>query len=177
MRQHACVYVFESKQIKWKSISKSMNHASAQEKKGVIHQTTGVYLRILANQDCKSAKDSAGELQELRGQSERKILRLLCFQHRQLRRQLRLIMLRGSLSRTRVNYRQRSGARHQLAPECRKSYSRPTILSTSAMRRSQQTLGGSTTTSPPIVATILRQQLDYVYIVNHGADHVAPDKS
>jgi hypothetical protein len=37
------------------------------------------------------------------------------------------------------------------------------------------TLGGSTTTSPPIVDTILRQQLD---IVDYGrADHAAPDKS
>jgi hypothetical protein len=39
------------------------------------------------------------------------------------------------------------------------------------------TLGGSTTASPPIVDTILRQQLDYV-IVDYGrADHAAPDKS
>jgi hypothetical protein len=38
-------------------------------------------------------------------------------------------------------------------------------------------LGGSTTTSPPIVDTILRQQLDYI-IVDYGrADHAAPDKS
>jgi hypothetical protein len=38
-------------------------------------------------------------------------------------------------------------------------------------------LGGSTTTSPPIMAAILRQQLDYV-IVHYGrADHAAPDKS
>jgi hypothetical protein len=43
-----------------------------------------------------------------------------------------------SLSRTRVNYRQRSGARHQLAPEYEKSPSRPAISSTSATRRSQQ---------------------------------------
>jgi hypothetical protein len=45
-----------------------MNHASAQEKKGIIRQTTGLYLRILLNQDCKSAKDSTGELPELFGQ-------------------------------------------------------------------------------------------------------------
>jgi hypothetical protein len=39
------------------------------------------------------------------------------------------------------------------------------------------TLRGSTTTSPPIVDTILRQQLDYV-IVDYGrADNAAPDKS
>jgi hypothetical protein len=39
-------------------------------------------------------------------------------------------------------------------------------------------LGGSTTTSPPIVIVILRQQLDYLYIVDYGrADHGAPDKS
>jgi hypothetical protein len=38
-------------------------------------------------------------------------------------------------------------------------------------------LGDSTTTSPPIVDTILRQQLDYV-IVDYGrADDGAPDKS
>jgi hypothetical protein len=40
------------------------------------------------------------------------------------------------------------------------------------------TLGGSTITSPPIVVVILRQQLDYVYIVDYGrADDGAPDKS
>jgi hypothetical protein len=39
-------------------------------------------------------------------------------------------------------------------------------------------LGGSTTTSPPIMVVILRQQLDYVYIVDYGrADDGAPDKS
>jgi hypothetical protein len=50
------------------------------------------------------------------------ILRLLRFQHRRLRlRRLRLATLGGSSSsRTRANYRQRSGARHQLAPECEK---------------------------------------------------------
>jgi hypothetical protein len=30
------------------------------------------------------------------------------------------------------------------------------------------TLGGSTITSPPIAIVILRQQLDYVYIINEG---------
>jgi hypothetical protein len=39
------------------------------------------------------------------------------------------------------------------------------------------TLGGSTTTSPPIVDTILRQQLDYVIIDYGRADRGAPDKS
>jgi hypothetical protein len=38
-------------------------------------------------------------------------------------------------------------------------------------------LGGSTTTSPPIVDTILRQQLDYVIIDYGRADRGAPDKS
>jgi hypothetical protein len=40
-------------------------------------------------------------------------------------------------------------------------------------------LGGSTTTSPPIVVMILRQQLDYIFvIVNYGhTDRTAPDKS
>jgi hypothetical protein len=33
------------------------------------------------------------------------------------------------------------------------------------------TLGGSTTTSPPIVDTILRQQLDYIYVY---FDYAAP---
>jgi hypothetical protein len=37
--------------------------------------------------------------------------------------------------------------------------------------------GGSTTTSPPIVDTILRQQLDYVIIDYGRADRGAPDKS
>jgi hypothetical protein len=40
------------------------------------------------------------------------------------------------------------------------------------------TLGGSTTTSPPIVDTILRQQLAYLYIIDYSrADDGAPDKS
>jgi hypothetical protein len=39
------------------------------------------------------------------------------------------------------------------------------------------TLGGSTTASPPIVDTILRQQLDYVIIDYGRADHAAPNKS
>jgi hypothetical protein len=50
-------------------------------------------------------------------------------------------MLGGSPPRTHANYWQRSGARHQLAPECRKSPSRPAISSTSATRQSQQRLG------------------------------------
>jgi hypothetical protein len=47
-------------------------------------------------------------------------------------RRLCLATLGGSPPRTRANYRQRSGTRHQLAPECEKSRSRPTISSTSA---------------------------------------------
>jgi hypothetical protein len=39
------------------------------------------------------------------------------------------------------------------------------------------TLGGSTTTSPPIVVVILRQQLAYLYILDHGRFYAAPDKS
>jgi hypothetical protein len=39
------------------------------------------------------------------------------------------------------------------------------------------TLGGSKTTSPPIVDTILRQQLDYIIIDYGRADRGAPDKS
>jgi hypothetical protein len=50
-------------------------------------------------------------------------------------------MLGGSSSRTRTNYRQRSGARHQLAPECGKSSLRPAISSTSTTRQSQQRSG------------------------------------
>jgi hypothetical protein len=38
------------------------------------------------------------------------------------------------------------------------------------------TLGGSTTTSPPIVDTILRQQLNYV-IIDYSRVDAAPDKS
>jgi hypothetical protein len=37
-------------------------------------------------------------------------------------------------------------------------------------------LGGSTTTLPTIVVEILRQQLDYVYILDCD-DHAIPDKS
>jgi hypothetical protein len=64
----------------------------------------------------------------------RKVFRLLCRQHRQLR----VAMLGASSSRTRVNYRQRSGARYQLAPEYGNSRSRPATSSISATRRSQQ---------------------------------------
>jgi hypothetical protein len=39
------------------------------------------------------------------------------------------------------------------------------------------TLGGSTTTLPPIVDTILRQQLDYVIVNYCRADQGALDKS
>jgi hypothetical protein len=80
----------------------------------------------------------AGDLPDCLDNSKEK-LRLLHIQHRRLNlRQLRLVALGGSLPRTRVNYRQRSGARHQLASECEKSPSRSVILSTSATRRSQQ---------------------------------------
>jgi hypothetical protein len=48
----------------------------------------------------------------------KKIFRLLRLQHRQLR----LVTLGGSPPRTYTNYRQRLGARHQLAPECGSSY-------------------------------------------------------
>jgi hypothetical protein len=100
--------------------------------------------------------------------NSKKIFRLLRRLHL---RQLRLATLGGSSSRTRENYRQRPGARHQLAPECGKSPSRPAISSTSATRQSQQVLGGSTTTSPPIVVVILRQQLDYIFAI---FDYAAP---
>jgi hypothetical protein len=61
--------------------------------------------------------------------NSKKIFRLRCSDNlkeklRLLRlqdRQLRLVTLGGSPPRARANYRQRSGARHQLAPECRKS--------------------------------------------------------
>jgi hypothetical protein len=111
--------------------------------------------------------------------NSKKLFRLLRLQHRRLHlRQLRLVTLGGSPSRTRANYRQRSGARHQLAPECGKSRSRTAISSTSGTRRSQQCSGGSTTTSPPIVDAIVRQQLDYIFVYfDYGrADHAAPDK-
>jgi hypothetical protein len=39
------------------------------------------------------------------------------------------------------------------------------------------TLGGSTTISPPILVVILRQQLAYLYILDHGRVYAAPDKS
>jgi hypothetical protein len=106
----------------------------------------------------------------------RKIFRLLCLQHRRLRHQLRLVTLGGSSSRTRENYRQRSEARHQLAPECGKSPSRPAISSTSATQRSQQRSGA-------------RQQLasnrdcDFTTTTRlrhcrlRRAVHTAPDKS
>jgi hypothetical protein len=39
-------------------------------------------------------------------------------------------------------------------------------------------LGGLTTTLSPIVIVILRQQLNYLYIIDYGrTDHAAPDKS
>jgi hypothetical protein len=64
-----------------------------------------------------------------------KYFRLLRLQHRRLHlRQLRFATFGGSLPRTCANYRQRSWARRQLAPECRKSPSRPAISSTSATR-------------------------------------------
>jgi hypothetical protein len=57
---------------------------------------------------------------------EEKVFRLLCLQdHR-----LRLATLGDSPSRARANYRQRSGARHQLTPECENSCSRPATSST-----------------------------------------------
>jgi hypothetical protein len=37
--------------------------------------------------------------------------------------------------------------------------------------------GGSTTALPPIVDTILRQQLDYIILDYGRADHAAPNKS
>jgi hypothetical protein len=110
-----------------------------------------------------------------------KIFWLLRLQHRRLRHQLWLATLGGSSSRTHTNYRQRSGVRHQLAPECETSYSRPTISSTSATRRSQQRSG-------------VRQQLclrSWLWFYDNNstmtssttrrrlrrADHAAPDKS
>jgi hypothetical protein len=39
------------------------------------------------------------------------------------------------------------------------------------------TVRGSTTTLPLIVVVILRQQLAYLYILNHGRDYAALDKS
>jgi hypothetical protein len=69
--------------------------------------------------------------------TRRKIFWLLHLQHRRLR----LNTLGGSPPRTRANYRQCSGARHQLALECEKSPSKPATSSTSTTRRSQQRSG------------------------------------
>jgi hypothetical protein len=86
-------------------------------------------------EDCESAKDSTDKLSELHGQlegkyfdyngvspdcpnnPEEKVFPLLHLQDRRLW----FATLGGSPSRAHANYRQRSGARHQLAPECRKS--------------------------------------------------------
>jgi hypothetical protein len=62
-----------------------------------------------------------------------------------------------------ANYRQHSGARHQLAPECGKLPSTSATSSTSNNATIPTALGGSTTTSPPIVI-LQQQQLDYVII-------------
>jgi hypothetical protein len=80
--------------------------------------------------------------QNISATTRRKIVWLFCLQHRWLHLcQLRLITLGGSPSRIHANYRQRSGARHQLDPECGKLPSRPTISSTSATRQSHQRSG------------------------------------
>jgi hypothetical protein len=70
-------------------------------------------------------------------------------------------MLGGSSSRTRVNYQQRSGARHQLAPECRKITLKTSDFIDISNATIPTALGGSTTTSSSIVVVVLRQQLDY----------------
>jgi hypothetical protein len=105
------------KQVQKKTSSTHFLGEKLEGKNGNSLQSTTYFLRKKSNQ--------------------RKIFWLLRFQHRQLR----LVTLGGSPLRTHANYRQRSGARHQLAPECGKSYSRPTISSTSATRRSQQRSG------------------------------------
>jgi hypothetical protein len=48
-------------------------------------------------------------------------------------RRLCLAILGGSSSHTRVSYRQCSGARHQLAPECGTSYSRSTTSASTTL--------------------------------------------
>jgi hypothetical protein len=53
--------------------------------------------------------------------------------------------------------RQRSGARHQLAPECGKSPSKTCNFVNISNTVIPTTLEGSTTTSPPIVIVILRK--------------------
>jgi hypothetical protein len=86
-----------------------------------------------------------------------------------IRRQLRLATLGGSSSpRTRANYRQRSGARHQLAPECEKITLKIYDFIDISNMVIPTALGGSTTTLPPIVIVILRQQLAYLYIINYA---------
>jgi hypothetical protein len=89
----------------------------------------------------------------------KKIFRLLCLQHRRLRRQLWLATLGGSTSA-------RPGVRKPIL----KTYD---FIDISNMTI-PTALGGSTTPSPPIVIVILRQQLDNVIL-----DYVyaAPDKS
>jgi hypothetical protein len=103
--------------------------------------------------DCESAKDYTGELSGCSDNLKKNILTTLVgqlggknilttsFSTSSTTASTAACHARGSSSRTRANYRQCSGARHQLAPECGSSRSRPTISSTSATRRSQQRSG------------------------------------
>jgi hypothetical protein len=61
------------------------------------------------------------------------------------------------------------GARHQLTLECEKITFKTCNFVDISNTAIPTALGGSTTTSPPIVGTILRQQLDYVIV-----DYAAP---
>jgi hypothetical protein len=159
-----------------------------QRREMVIQQSKKKKLYVKANKKeeekidptsvCGKYFDYSGVLPDCLNNPEEKIFRLLRLQDRRLRlHQLRLTMLGGSPSRTRVNYRQRSGARHQLAPECRKSSSRSTISSTSATRRSQQTLGGSTNNfaSDRDFDSTTTTRLRHRRL--HHADHIAPIKA
>jgi hypothetical protein len=76
-----------------------------------------------------------------------------------------------------VNYRQRSGARHHLAPQCAEDHAQDQHFIDISNAAIPTALEGSTTTLPPIVVVILRHQLAYLYIIDYGhADHAASDK-
>jgi hypothetical protein len=126
----------------WKpSLYTSYHSVFQRREKKSAGTDTDVYVKI--TQDISQKQSAPAKYFDYSAQTtRRKIFRLLRLQHRRLhQRRLRLATLGGSSSYTRANYRQRSGARHQLAPECENSRSRPAISSTSSTRRSQQRSG------------------------------------
>jgi hypothetical protein len=105
--------------------------------------------------------------------TQKKILRLLCLQHRRMR-----LATLGACRRTLAQIIGSARGLDINSPLSAETHAQDLRFHRHASNTMiPTTLGGSTTTSSLIVVVILRQQLTYLYIIDYGRDYAVPDKS